>query len=256
MTVTQISQVLTQPRGGYLPLEAFEQQDYQDCNTLREQESVHPALMGLAVDDMTRFLYQNGDAFSISLQGAAVRDALKLDNFSNIRQAKSYLKSVTGIDDKSLDAALRLVGYDCNARGNLQAYRPVEQMLITVDTLYNLRTMILRSLDILDSFGGVWNSFLKFPGKYDEIICGDGDYLTENTLWDMKVSHTPPDKCDILQLLLYYILSQQSILPEYQMVTHIGFLNPRLNRTYRLAVNQIPQDVLKKVWRESLKLAR
>ena len=46
-----------------------------------------------------------------------------------------------------------------------------------------------------------------FEGGYTNIVSsGDGDYLTEDTLWDFKVSKEEPKSKYTLQLLMYYIM--------------------------------------------------
>ena len=67
-----------------------------------------------------------------------------------------------------------------------------------------------------------------FEGGYTDIVSsGDGDYLTEDTLWDFKVSKEEPKSKYTLQLLMYYIMGCHSIHPEFQKIEKLGIFNPR-----------------------------
>ena len=49
--------------------------------------------------------------------------------------------------------------------------------------------MVNRALDFFNKYGPVIKDGFKFIGGYTETITtGDGDFLTEDTLWDFKVS--------------------------------------------------------------------
>lgn len=76
---------------------------------------------------------------------------------------------------------------------------------------------------------------------------GDGDFLTKDTLWDFKVSKSRLQPRQTLQLLIYWRMGLHSIHEEYQDVKYLGVYNPRQNVVYRLAVTQIPQDVIETV---------
>ena len=48
--------------------------------------------------------------------------------------------------------------------------------------------MVLRSLAFIENYGPIIKDGFTFEGGYTDIVSsGDGDYLTENTLWDFKV---------------------------------------------------------------------
>ena len=72
VSVTQRIREVRQPRGGYLPAKDFSKIELDDGVNLYSQENVHPSLIGLSVDYLSRFM--NGSpkerAFAISLRGA------------------------------------------------------------------------------------------------------------------------------------------------------------------------------------------
>ena len=75
LSVTQRIKFVNQPRGGLLPMSLFNTIPYNDKRTLFARESIHPSLVGLAVDYLTRMLVSNqppDEAFDISLAGARI----------------------------------------------------------------------------------------------------------------------------------------------------------------------------------------
>lgn len=51
-----------------------------------------------------------------------------------------------------------------------------------------------------------------------------GDFMTRNTLWDLKVLKGPITQKNALQVLIYWIMGIHSITPEYRQMEYIGFL--------------------------------
>lgn len=90
----------------------------------------------------------------------------------------------------------------------------------------------------------VWEGF-DFEGGYtDRITSGSGDFLTEDTLWDFKVSGYPPNPRYTLQLLIYWRMGLHSVHPEYQSIRRLGFFNPRRNEVWLLDVDRITPELI------------
>ena len=90
----------------------------------------------------------------------------------------------------------------------------------------------------------------SFEGGYTTVISsGDGDYLTKDTLWDIKAVRNMSNRGKeyTLQLLIYYIMGMHSIHPEFQTIKRLGIFNPRLNTIYLLDINTISEDIIKEV---------
>ena len=86
------------------------------------------------------------------------------------------------------------------------------------------------------------------PGGYTETVrSGDGDYLTNDTLWDLKVSKHKPTGSDTLQLLMYWIMGQHSGQDIFKNITNIGIFNPRLNMVFTYDVSKLPPNIIKEV---------
>lgn len=243
-SVTQRIKQIKQPRGGYVNPKNFDIKvlDGGTMDELHPVENVAPSLVGTAVDYMARFLTGADveDAFRISFLGAR-----------NVDQEDLYetlLSHVTGLDDDSITAALRLVGFDVAFRADPWLYQPVMGIVPDAETIENVRTMINRSLRFFELYGPVVLSGLEFPGGYtDTVICGDGDFMTKDTLWDFKVSKQKLTSKQTLQLCMYWRMGLRSVHKEYQSVKYLGVFNPRMNVVYRLDVGSISGDILHSV---------
>ena len=241
-SVTQRIQEIEQPRGGYLPIKLFAKETFDDGLTLNDTENIHPSLIGLTVDYMTRFL--SGDsidkAFRISLRGASI---------INMSDKAEVLKSkITGLDDSSIFSACQLVGFDVCFRSSIAAYKPIEEIVPDKETIENIRIMINRSLTFLDTYGPITHSAPTFDGGYTKIVNkGDADFTTKDTLWDFKVLRATPTSKQTLQILMYYIMGMHSKYKYFKEITKLGFYNPRHNTAYICQISDITKDVIEEV---------
>ena len=205
-------------------------------------ENVSPGLVGTAVDYLTRFMSGTSakEAFRVSELGAhAVR---QLGLFEQL------LSNVSGLDDDSIVAAVKLSGFDSAYRAGVMAYRPVEDIEPDGDTIENIRVMVERSLRFFEQYGPKVLDGLTFEGGYTGYVAtGDGDFLTNDTLWDFKVSKQKLQNKYTLQLLMYWRMGLHSVHPEYKHVKYLGVYNPRMNAVYRLDVSKISADVISTV---------
>ena len=71
-SVTSRCAMIKQPRGGFVKTSYFDVIERKDKFTLSENENIHPSLVGLAVDYLTRLVMGASvfDAFSIPILGA------------------------------------------------------------------------------------------------------------------------------------------------------------------------------------------
>lgn len=241
-SVTQRIREIRQPHGGYIPPKKFLVKNRVDGIELKPNENIHYSLVGLTVDYMTRFIMGASpeDAFEISLLGALI--------INEKGKAETLLKGIHGLDDMSIANACKLTGYDVCCRASVEEYRPVQDIEPNKDTIFNIHTMINRSVEFWKEYGPLVKTGFTFEGGYTDIVsCGDGDYLTKDTIWDFKVSKNAPNSKHTLQLLMYYIMGCHSIHIEFQSVQSIGVFNPRLNSVYSLDVSQISPAVIDEV---------
>ena len=214
-SVTQRIGKVKQPRGGYIKPSAFEivQLDGGAMEDLNQDENVSPSLVGTAVDYLTRYMSGTTarEAFVISGMGA--------EAVGETQVFESLVSKIDGLTDSSIAAATALVGFDSAYRAGVRAYRSVHNIAPDADTIDNIRTMVERSLHFLSLYGPKVLDGLTFSGGYTGYVAyGDGDFLTEDTLWDFKVSKLPLKPKYTLQLLMYWRMGLHSIHPEYQTV--------------------------------------
>lgn len=243
-SVTNRINRIKQPRGGYLNLDNFTQQslDIDDC--LEPNENVSAGLIGTAVDYLSRYI--NGtpkdEAFKISLEGSR---RVSMEQYSI---AEHLLKTINGLDDDSIISAIKLVGYDVAFRAGPIYFKPIEDFNPNNETIKNVREMVKRAQRFFKMFGPVTKDGFTFEGGYTNTISsGDGDFLTQDTLWDFKVSKYPPTNKHTLQILVYYIMGKHSGKEEFKNIKYIGIFNPRLNIVYRCNIEKIPKKTIKEL---------
>lgn len=242
-SVTQRIKNVKQPRGGYINPKQFEQiQLFDDVRDLHENENVSAVLIGIAVDYLTRFNdgLNKREAFKISLQGAA--------NIGEVEQAEALLSEVNGLDDQSVINAIKLAGFDVVFRVGPMFYKPVSDIEPDTDTVENVQIMVSRARYFFSEYGPtVLDGFTFSGGDTETVSSGDGDFTTSDTLWDFKVTGNKITKNHTLQLIMYWIMGLHSIHEEFHDIKYVGIFNPRLNVVYRLAVNQVPEEVIAEI---------
>lgn len=96
----------------------------------------------------------------------------------------------------------------------------------------------------------VWEGFTFDGGYTDRVTSGDGDLLTVDGLWDLKVSRWPPNPTYTLQLLVYWRLGLHSTHPEYLGVRRLGLYNARSDTMWSVPVARIGADAVRAVERD------
>lgn len=241
-SVTQRVAAIKQPHGGYLPMKFFKKEVFDDGLVLNENENIHASLVGMAVDYLTRFLLGDSvdKAFHISCLGASKVGML---NKANMLKSK-----ITGLDALSIISACKLVGFDVCFRSSKSAYKPIENITPDTSTIENIRIMVNRSVSFCNKYGPIVCNELTFDGGYtDTVNSGDGDFLSENTLWDFKTSKSAPTTKHSLQILMYYIMGLHSIHDYFQNISNLGFFNPRLNTVYICPITSIPKETIENI---------
>lgn len=245
-SVTQRIRQIKQPRGGYInPKEMETIRLGNVLDSLNTEENVHPSLVGLAVDYLTRFMSGASveEAFHISLRGAEL--------IKEKKNAKKLLAEIKGLDHKSITNAVKLSGYDVCYRAGIKGYQPVDKINPNKETIKNIQTMVKQSLKFLNQYGPKVLEGFTFEGGYTQVVSsGDGDFTTSDTLWEFKVLRTKPKKEHTLQLLMYWRMGLHSVHSEFKKIKYLGIYNPRTNMVYRIAVDRISPNVIYEVEKE------
>lgn len=240
-SVTQRIKEIKQPYGGYLKPSTFQTIKNNDNEELQE-ENIHSILVGLVVDYLTRFMLGTPikEAFKISLLGAKI--------INEEKKAMTLLKNIVGMDSASIYNACKLVGYDVCFRAGPRGYKSVDGINADEKTISNIKIMVKRSIAFFDEYGPITMDGFTFEGGYTDLIhSGDGDFLTNDTLWDFKVSTRKPTSAHTLQLLIYYIMGLHSVYTEFQNIRKLGIFNPRMNTIYLKNVDEISDEIIDEI---------
>lgn len=175
----------------------------------------------------------------------------------------NLLDRVKCLDDDSIIAACKIATYDVwfrNINGAVMA-KGARDTNPDKETINNIRVMIQRSLSFWEKVGPIVADGFVFSERDDKgdivksgytstVDAGDGDYLSNDTMWDFKVSKSEIKNIHTLQILMYYIMGKHSEMDIYKNISKLGFFNPRLNTMYVLSVDSISNEIIKTVERE------
>ena len=245
-SVTRAIKNFKQPYGGFLKVKEFMKEKYDDEFSLNSEESIPPGTVGLVTEYLTEFMLgiDKVKVFSVSIHSARIVDSSDsfLDSLNNIQ----------GLDDASIINACKLSACYVIYRAGPQHYKPIEDFDVDKNTIENIRAMVKRSLYFFENNGPVIESGFNFKGAYtNKILTGDGDILTEDGLWDMKVSKNNFTSKQTLQLLVYYLMGLKSEnRDKFIKIEKIGLFNPRLNTAYYKFIKDIPEEVIERVKKE------
>ncbi len=264
-TVSSIAKQVKQPTGGFLNPKEFETIDFNDGIELKE-ECIHVTIVGMAVDYLTRFMFLKKyypkkshadclkEAFTYSIKGYMLKTTFMGRNIieedrAHLRDIASLLAGITDLDTESIMCACKAVTYDVWYRNPMAAKmsKGPDDINLDLDTTFNIKTMVERSINFFEQYGPVEKVGFTFDRESftRNVGAADGDYLTNDTMWDFKVSKTEPTKENTLQLLLYYILGLHSTKEEYKGIKKIGIFNPRLNKAYIYDMSKIDKVIIK-----------
>ena len=241
-SVTQRISQIKQPYGGYLPIKNFSKINLNDGISLNESENVHSSLIGMTVDYLTRYLMGASvdEAFHISCLGA--------EFIGMLTKAILLKDKIKGLDDLSIISACKLVGFDVCYRSCPSSYKPIEDINPDPPTIENIRTMVNRCLSFWEQYGPIILSEFTFEGGYTSTVnSGDGDFLTANAMWDLKVSKSTPTSKHSLQLLMYYVMGLHSVHTQFQDISYLGIFNPRLNIAYIYPTSSISAEMIAEI---------
>lgn len=251
-TVTQFAEITKQPLRGYVPVNVFKKKTYNDNKKLNIGENIHKSIMGLCVDYLTRYMVDKNKekAFEISLRGLSLMPEGVRREIGFYESAEEVLRDINGLDETSIKRACLLCCFDQCYRVGISYYKGfnINMVLPDENTINNIRVMVERACSFINSYGTITEYGYTFDGGYSlKIRNGDGDYLTEDTIWDMKVSTKPINIIWTLQVILYWILGKHSKQDCFKTINKIGIFNPRENVVYIAKISDIPTDIIKDI---------
>ena len=147
--------------------------------------------------------------------------------------------------DKSIENACKVVAFDSYVRAGMPPTTEPTDINPDSVTCENIRIMVGRGLHFFKTYGPIVESGFCFANGYTRTVdSGDGDFITEDTLWDFKVSKNLPTKDHTLQLAMYYIMGKHSGLNIFDNIKKIGLFNPRLNCMYTMNMSELDPSVI------------
>ncbi|MBE6741721.1 MAG: hypothetical protein E7570_05390 [Ruminococcaceae bacterium] len=252
--VSFVAEKTKQPRGGYIKPSQFTLIQLEDEQELKDLNNISPIIVGLAVDYLTRFAIgtPKEDAFGISMSGARRAQERGVEDAEAV--ADGLLDGITGLDDQSIINACKLATFDVWIRNTKAAAMAKTHSDTNPDenTVNDIRIMVNRGVRFFDEYGPIKKDGFTFkPNGYSlKVSSGDGDFLTEDTMWDFKVSKSPIKSKHTLQLLMYYIMGKHSENEIFNGINKIGFFNPKLNCVYILNADSIDKSIIEEVEKE------
>lgn len=234
---------IKQPKGGFLPLDSFNTRVFFDKfdSIIPVDYTPQPQLKGLMVDYLIRVHlgFNKRDAFKISLFGADLLDDTGLANI-----ALSFINTQDVSDLVSLSSAYHLVKYDVAYRRGVQYYKPSVRSGMGVSDWREVSHMVIRALNFFEKESqNIIDVGVTFDGLYSDLVTSaDVDYISQNTLWDLKTSKDEPNIKDTLQILGYYLMGLMSGDERFKKIDTIGIYNPRLNKSYTLPISEVGVD--------------
>lgn len=216
-----------QTRGGLLPLTLFDRHDLGGAVVSRHTESGPLGTISSAVELIARWDL-SGDPRAEAEPSVAALEAIR-----GVRRGEH---TESGIGRAA--AILRPGEWNDDALDELEWEGGGDDE--TLAHIAEMRARVSRWFERFDQpvHPGIWK-------VHSERFRLDGhiDFVTPDAIWDLKVSGTVPDRVDILQLLLYWIAFLDD--PDSSLaITHVGFFNPRMDVAWRVAVADIPRDVV------------
>ena len=221
----------------------MQKEQYDDGIVLHSTINVPGRIIGLVVDYLFRYI-STGDArkaFAISLWGSDIAEERE--------SAEFLLSQIKGVDERSVVSAINLVTYDFWFRDGVPFRFDNDPLSIDKSAIEYIEILLQRCIHFLEKHGPVTKAGLFFHGAFTPIIqSGDGDFMTESTIWDMKVSDKRATNKQSLQVLIYYLLGLHSDDKEqYRTIKNIGIFNPLLNRTYLFALDQLSDKTIDEI---------
>ena len=250
-SVTAVARSFKQPWGGYIKPSSMLVTVLDRSEALYPDENISASLTGMAVEYLTRYKMGSSlsDTFSIALAGAEIAQIAGIKNAK--KTAKTLLHGIAGLDEKSIINTCKLVTFDVWRRNPMSAMlsHGYDDINPNTATISNIKTMVERSISFWNQYGPITAEGFTFEpdGYTDTVDSGDGDFLTNDTLWDFKVSKSKPTSKYTLQLLMYWIMGQHSGKAEFKDITKLGIYNPRLNTVYTTNIADIPPETINAV---------
>lgn len=224
------SECIEQPAGGHILPKPFEVKSLgEGGDALNPEENVSLDLVASAVGYMTGVM--SGE-LTESVFRFPLFVARRIGGDAFAVEAQHLIDGINGLDDGSIINALKLSGFGDRFLVDPDNYQPLEEINPDEVTIQNVRTMVKRLLRFFDAYD------VKSP--------------VSDTLWDLNVSTLRPTEAQTLQLLIAWRKRLRSPLTWWHDFKYLGIYNSRLDKVYRISVDDIPEDLINEIDRDVL----
>lgn len=292
-SVTQRIDEIKQPKGNYLPIKSFTEQKLINDGIVLEYKSSEDARkfassLGLVVDYISRYLYSKDiiESFFISFLSIykylsssqytthSFSDDECLSLYQDFKQKLYSIEKldVSNINQESIDIIKNIfviVQLDGIYRAGYEPEKLWEKTTSGIKLIFNNNQEIpnyicTNALICIRRTLAFFNSqqeiiFGECFGNGKLISTGDCDFISQDTIWDMKVSSVNIYKNSkankwTLQILIYYLMLKHHThhnFSKYTNVKNVGIFNPYLNVCYTLQVDKfVNNDYIKEIENE------
>lgn len=279
-SVTDIIKRVEQPRGGFLPIKMFEIEELG--GDVVRCDNVPPIIVGKVVDSIIHLIIKTDKQklFKSSLNGYAKRVEYFAQQFSygmNYDATYAQIQKEDGIfninalidrlddylkkeDIYHLIICLCLIHqYDIwdtdfgyiSRLTTIESSRPkyyTKGDIRKIEVLYQRTVIWIVSIINKDFRRDIIFDYKFYPDGYtDKVKYGVGDFVCDNTLFDLKCTKDKPTAYNTLQILIYYVMGLNSNNKLYKNIKYIGLYSPITNKVWRLSVSRISKELIHKV---------
>lgn len=257
-----------QPRGGFVPPKDMIVTDLVDdddflmtVTTLGEYADVSPTTVGMVVDYLLRAdlaLYKGTDvteavfnAFIISMMGAKMVN--KIDDAIDLEKqiSEELIKGKDRNYKKVVTCACRLVVFDAVIRAMYydENTKPPKPTLEDAQYITYLEVSALRHFKEFEK--PVTKIGFSVSGEGSKnVSASDGDYLTEDSIIDLKTSKSKPTSKDTLQVLMYYLMGLHEDYETFSKIQYLKIVNPKLGKVYTYDLDDLTDETKLQVERD------
>lgn len=250
-TVVQRIREIKQPRGGFLTKNDFEKimlnNDNKEIFNF-DEENIHGRYLGITVDYITRFMLSDMSEFENFIR--AFYGALMGTRSSKENIPKELVKTVFNnpLSDDGIINAIRISHYDQLYRSPLARldFNSFKEINPNYSTINNVRSFVNRSLYVFEQYGPIVMDGFEFPEGYTEFVTiGEADYLTNDSLFDLKLLRGDLNKNYTMQIMMYWRMGLRAHKKKFENVRYLRFYNPRKDILYQIDVDNISEEIIR-----------
>ncbi len=282
-SVTEVIKGVKQPRGGFLPISMFEVEEIGGEPI--KCRDIPPVIVGKVVDSIIHLIIRTDKEllFKTSINGYEKRVEFFARSFSYKSDYDELYKQIIKEDDifnihrliKRLDNYLKandiyqliiclclIHQYDIwetdfgyiSRLTTIESSRPkyyTKGDIRKIEILYQRTVLWIVSIIDASYNNNIIFDYRFYPNGYtDKIKYGVGDFVCNNTLFDLKCTGDKPTAYHTLQILTYYVMGLNSQNKLYKNIQYLGLYSPITNKVWRLHVSKIPINLIHEISKE------